>query len=54
MFKGVTENRFIREIIRKWRFISFAKIMAKRKLELMYKNLHVSYLHNRFFGFKRI
>ena len=52
MFKGVTENRFIREIIRKWRFISFAKIMAKRKLELMYKNLHVSYLQmaNEFFG----
>ena len=52
MFKGMTENRFIREIIRKWRFISFAKIMAKRKLELMYKNLHVSYLQmaNEFFG----
>ena len=52
MFKGMTEKRFIREIIRKWRFISFAKIMAKRKLELMYKNLHVSYLQmaNEFFG----
>ena len=52
MFKGVSQNRYIREIIRKWRFVSFSKIMAKRKLELMYKDLHVSYLQmaNEFFG----
>ena len=51
MFKGIAKNRYIREIIRKWRFISFAKIIAKRKLELMYKDLHTSYLQmaNEFF-----
>jgi hypothetical protein len=51
MFKGIAKNRFLREIIRKWRFISFVKIMAKKKLELMYKDLHVSYLQlaNEFF-----
>ena len=31
-------------MIRKWRFISFTKKMARRKLELMYKNLHASYM----------
>ena len=50
--KGIAERRFIREIIRKWRFATFVKVMAKRKLELMYKNLHVSYLQmaNEVFG----
>jgi hypothetical protein len=52
MHKGISERRFIREIIRKWRFATFVKVMAKRKLELMYKNLHVSYLQieNEVFG----
>ena len=52
MHKGIAERRFIREIIRKWRFSTFVKVMAKRKLELMYKNLHVSYLQmaNEVFG----
>jgi hypothetical protein len=52
MHKGIAERRFIREIIRKWRFLTFVKVMAKRKLELMYKNLHVSYLQmaNEVFG----
>ena len=40
----VAKNRWIRQLIRKWRFISFAKKMAKKKMELMYKNLHCSYL----------
>ena len=52
MHRGIAERRFIREIIRKWRFTTFVKVMAKRKLELMYKNLHVSYLQmaNEVFG----
>ena len=52
MHKGIAERRFIREIIRKWRFSTFVKVMAKRKLELMYKNLHISYLQmaNEVFG----
>ncbi len=42
--KRIARDRWIRQIIRKWRFISFVKKMAKKKMELMYKNLHVSYL----------
>ena len=44
MHKSIAEQRFYRELIRKWRFISFTKKMARKKLELMYKNLHASYL----------
>jgi hypothetical protein len=44
MHKNIAEQRFYRELIRKWRFISFTKKMARKKLELMYKNLHASYL----------
>ena len=40
----ISTDRWIRQIIRRWRFISFVKIMSKKKLELMYKNLHVGYL----------
>ena len=52
MHKGISERRFIREIIRKWRFATFVKVMAKRKLELMYKNLHVSYLQMKYLVMK--
>ena len=44
MHKNIAQQRFFRELIRKWRFISFTKKMARKKLELMYKNLHASYL----------
>ena len=44
MHKKITGQRFFRELIRKWRFIAFTKKMARRKLELMYKNLHASYM----------
>ena len=40
----MAKSRWIRQIIRKWRFITFMKNMARKKMELMYKNLHVSYL----------
>ena len=52
MHKNIAKQRFIREVIRKWRFSSFVKRMARRKLELMYKNLHLSYLQmaNEVFG----
>ena len=40
----ISTDRYIRQIIRRWRFISFVKIMSKKKLELMYKNLHMGYL----------
>ena len=40
----LAKNRWIRQLIRKWRFVTFMKKMARKKMELMYKNLHVSYL----------
>ena len=40
----IASQRYYREVIRKWRFVSFTKKMARKKLELMYKNLHASYL----------
>ena len=42
--KKAKKNNFLVSIIRKWRFITFVNNMAKKKLELMYKNLHVSYM----------
>ena len=52
MHKKIAQQRFYRELIRKWRFAAFAKKMARKKLELMYKNLHASYLQmaDEFFG----
>ena len=44
MEKGIAKQRYMREIIRRWKFIYFSKIMAKKKMELMYKNLHLSYI----------
>ena len=44
MHTNIASQRFYREVIRKWRFVSFTKKMARKKLELMYKNLHASYL----------
>ena len=40
----MAKGRWIRQILRKWRFISFVRKMTREKMELMYKNLHVSYL----------
>ena len=52
LHKKVARQRYIRELIRKWRFAAFVKKMARKKLEMMYKNLHVSYLQmaNEVFG----
>ena len=52
MHKKVAKQRFIRELTRKWRFAAFVKKMARKKLELMYKSMHVSYLQmaNEVFG----
>ncbi len=52
MHKKISKLRFIREVIRKWRFHIFVQKMARKKMEKMYKNLHVSYLKmvNEVFG----
>ena len=44
MHINIASQRYYRELIRKWRFITFSKKMTRKKLELMYKNLHASYL----------
>ena len=44
MHSNIANQRYYRELIRKWRFITFSKKMTRKKLELMYKNLHASYL----------
>ena len=42
--KSIAKDRWILKIIKRWRFITFVKKMAEKKMELMYKNLHVTYL----------
>ena len=44
MHKSIAEQRFFRELLRKWRFDSFIKQMARKKLNKMYNNFCVSYL----------
>ena len=42
--KKIAKDRWLLRLIKKWRFITFVKKMAMKKMELMYKDLHVTYL----------
>jgi hypothetical protein len=42
--RKIAKDRWLQNLIRRWRFIAFIKKMALKKLELMYKDLHVNYL----------
>ena len=42
--KNIAKDRWILKLIKRWRFITFVKKMAQKKMELMYKDLHVTYL----------
>ena len=42
--RKISKDRWILKIIKRWRFITFVKKMAQKKMELMYKDLHVNYL----------
>ena len=42
--RKIAKDRLILRLIKKWRFITFVKKMAMKKMELMYKDLHVNYL----------
>ena len=42
--KRISKDRWLQNLIRRWRFITFVKKMAMKKMELMYKDLHVTYL----------
>ena len=50
--KELSEERWLRTLIRKWRFLAFSKSMAKKKLAYLYKHFHVNYLEmaNNVFG----
>ena len=42
--RKIAKDRWLLRLIKKWRFITFVKKMAMKKMELMYKDLHVNYL----------
>jgi hypothetical protein len=42
--KKIAKDRWLLKLIKRWRFITFVKKMAMKKMELMYKDLHVTYL----------
>jgi hypothetical protein len=44
MHKEVARKHYIRELLRKWRFVVFMKKVAKQKMEAMYKTMHLNYL----------
>ena len=46
------KERWLRTLIRKWRFIAFSLSMSKKKLSFLYKHFHVVYLEiiNNVFG----
>ena len=50
--KELTEERWLRTLMRKWRFLAFSKTMSKKKLAYLYKHFHVNYLEmaNNVFG----
>jgi hypothetical protein len=42
--KNIARDRWLLKLIKKWRFLTFVRKMAMKKMELMYKDLHVTYL----------
>ena len=42
--RNISKDRWILYLIRRWRFVTFIKKMAMKKMELMYQDLHVTYL----------
>jgi len=50
--KELSSDRWLRTLIRKWRFLAFSKSMSKKKLAYLYKHFHVNYLEmaNNVFG----
>ena len=38
------KKKFFRQIIRRWRYITFSKKLALNKMKTIYKNLHMTYL----------
>ena len=44
MQREISSERFFRQIIRRWRYITFSKKLALNKMKTIYKNLHMTYL----------
>ena len=44
--KQISEDRWMRQIIRRWRFLTYTKILAKKKLKFLYKNLYNGYIES--------
>ena len=44
MEREIAQERFLRQLIRRWRYISFSKKLAMNKMKTIYKNLHMTYL----------
>jgi len=52
MKRDLAKERFLRQLIRRWRFLAFSKKLALNKMKTIYKNLHMTYLEvaNTLFG----
>ena len=52
MQRDMANNTFLRQLIRRWRYITFSKKLAMNKMKTIYKNLHMTYLEmaNTLFG----
>ena len=44
MQREISSEKYFREIIRRWRYITFSKKLALNKMKTIYKNLHMTYL----------
>ena len=44
MERNLARERFLRQLIRRWRYIAFSKKLAMNKMKTIYKNLHMTYL----------
>ena len=44
MERDLAKERFLRQLIRRWRYIAFSKKLALNKMKTIYKNLHMTYL----------
>ena len=42
--KNIAKNQCLLKIIKKWRFLSFIKIIFTKKMSIMYNNLHSGYI----------
>ena len=52
MQREIAKEKFLRQLIRRWRYIAFSRKLAMNKMKTIYKNLHLTYLEmaNALFG----